>query len=291
MTTMPELEKQLKELTGVFINGAFLFSDLVLVGIYKGFSEIRQSHLRAGIDSDHYEEMLSQLTKLDVIEPQIRVSLCPNCMNNELVISKHPLTNDTCPKCGRSWSNCVLYLFKEQFGKIKSLNNDLPLFISSFLNYQIGLKAFGEEVGIYPNAVIRLGEKEVEIDVYIPKYNIGIECKNFLTSYMPYTISRAKSIAGKLRTQIMNYKDAGIEQIYLVANLPQRTFEQVKKTLLEMISDKVQPPKISIIQGNPSNLLQSLTELSSMLITEVQKKIEAVFQEELPDKSDRSINL
>lgn len=288
MTTMPELEKQLKGLTGVFINGAFLFSDLVIGGIYKGFIEIRQSHLRAGIDNDHYEEMVSQLAKLDVVEPKIRVSLCPNCMNNELVISKHSMTNDICPKCGRSWASCVLYLFKEQFGNIKSLNNDLPLFISSYLHYQVSLKALGEEVGIYPNAVIRLEEKEVEIDVYIPKYNIGIECKNYLTSYMPDTISRAKSIAGELRTQIKNYTEVGIEQIYIVANLPRRTFEQVKKMLLEMVSNNVQIPKISIIQGNPNNLLQALNELSSKLITEAQKKIEAVFQEELPDKSEQT---
>jgi hypothetical protein len=32
--------------------------------------------------------------------------------------------------------------------------------------------------------------KEVEVDVYIPSLNIGIECKTHLSSYMPHTAER-----------------------------------------------------------------------------------------------------
>lgn len=206
VTTMPELQKKMKELTGLFVNGAFLFSELVQVSIYKGFNEIRSFHLRTGINSDNYEKMIDHLKKLDVIEPKIRVSICPSCMNNELVISNYPSTNDICPRCGNVWSSCILYLFGEQFGEIKSMNNDLPLFISTYLKHQMDLNVFGEKVQIFPNAVLRVKEKEVEIDVYIPKYKIGIECKNYLTSSMPDTPTRIQSLAGQFRTQIMNYQ-------------------------------------------------------------------------------------
>jgi hypothetical protein len=292
MTTMPELQKKMKDLTGLFINGTFLFSDLLLAAIYKGFIEIRNSHLRAGISSSYYEEMIQQLTKLEIIEPKIRVSICPKCMNNELVISKYPLTNEVCPKCGSEWSSSVLYLFKEQLGKIKALNNDLPLFISSYLKNQLSLKTIGEETEIFPNAVIKLGEKIVEIDVYIPKYKIGIECKNYLSSSMPDTIARAKSIAGELRKQILNYREAGIEQIYIIANLPTKTFEQVNKTLKETFSyEEIPLLKILIIRGNPDELLKFLNVLSSSLSTEANKKLEMFFQKELPNVSNKTKEL
>ena len=204
-------------------------------------------------------------------------------MNNELVISKHPATNDICPKCGNVWSSCILYLFDEQLGEIKSLNNDLPLFISTYLKHQIDLNALGEKVGIFPNAVIKLKEKEVEIDVYIPEYKIGVECKNYLTSSMPDTTTRIQSLTGQFRTQILNYQQAGIEQIFIVANLPMRTFEQLNKKLMEEFNDNTELPRVAIIQGNTNNLLEFLKTLSSQLIDYATKKLKAVFREELPD--------
>ena len=279
ITTMPELEKKLKEMTGFFINGAFLFSDLFVVGIYKGFSEIKQSHLRSGLNNETYEAMIHQLAKLDIIEPKIRVSICPNCMNNELVVSKYPQVNNVCPKCGNKWSNSILYLFKEQFGKVKSSNSDLPLFISSYLKYQVGLQTLGDEIEILPNAVIRIEDKEIEVDVYIPKYNIGIECKNYLTSSIPDTITRAKSIAGELKQQIINYKEANIEDIYVIANLPQKTLDRVKIELIDPFKKKkIILPKINIIQGNPESLLKTLNEISSFISIDSQKKFETMFK-------------
>jgi hypothetical protein len=296
MTTIPELEKKMKEITGLIINGAFLFSDLVIVGIYKGFSEIRNSHLLTGISSESYENMIHQLLRLDVIEPKVRVSICPNCMNNELVISKYPSVKEVCPRCGSEWSTSILYLFKEQFGKVKSSNDDLPLFISSYLKNKIRLETFCEVVDIYPNAVLRSEEgEEIEIDVYIPKLDIGIECKTYLSSSMPYTIGRAKSIAGEYKKQIMKYTNAGIKRVYIVANLPKRTLEQINKELTDMFTGK-ESPKIEIIAGNVDDLLNFLNRLSLELIEESKKKIEealslpeSVVKEELiklPPKPD-----
>jgi hypothetical protein len=227
--------------------------------------------------------MIDQLTKLDVVEPKIRVSICPSCMNNELVISKYPSTNDICERCGNVWSSCILYLFDEQFGEIKSANNDLPLFISTYLKHQIDLNAFGEKVDIFPNAVLKVKEKEMEIDVYIPKYKIGIECKNYLTSSMPDTPTRIQSLAGQFRAQIMNYQLAGIEQIFIVANLPMKTFERVNQRLSEEFNDSNKSPRITIIQGNTNSLLEFLKSLSTHLIDSSTKELKAFFQEKLPD--------
>ena len=273
MTRISELERRLKEVTGLIINGAFLFSDLVISGIYKGLSEIRNSHISTGISSESYENMICQLAKLNVIEPTMRVSICPNCMNTELVISKYPSVRENCPRCGYEWSSIILYLFKEQFGRVKSVNNDLPLFISSYLKNKIEYEILGEMVNIYPNAVLKLEEegKEVEVDVYIPSLNIGIECKTYLTSFIPHTIERAKSIAGEYEKQVMNYIKCGIERVYIVANLPKKTLEQVSKELKEKFFDR--GIKVEIIAGDVDALLNFLNSLSLELIEEAKKRM------------------
>jgi hypothetical protein len=272
MSNVSELERRMEEVTGLIINGAFLFSDLVVAKIYKGLLEVRNSHLNAGISSESYENMILQLAKLEIIEPVMRVSICPNCMNYELVISKYPSIKENCPKCGGEWSSIILYLFKEQFGKIKSSNNDLPLFISSYLKNKIESETLGEMVNIHPNAVLRLEEgKEVEVDVYIPSLNIGIECKTHLSSYMPHTAERAKSIAGDYKNQIMKYIEAGIKQVYIVANLPERTREQVSRELKEGFCDK--GVEIEVIAGNVNALLDFLNKLSSRIVEEAKKRM------------------
>ncbi len=279
MTTMPELEAKIKEMTGFFINGAFLFSDLFVVEAYKGFSEIKKSHLRSGISTGAYEEMIHQLSKLAIIEPKIRISVCPYCMNNELVVSKYPQVNDTCPKCGNKWSNSVLYLFNEQFGKVKSINADLPLFISSYLKHQTAIQSLGEELTIFPNAVIKLEGKNVEVDVYIPRYNIGIECKNYLSTSIPDTPTRAKSIAGELKQQILNYKEVGIENIYIIANLSTKTLERVNVELIDSFKKKkLIMPKVTIIQGDPNSVIKLLNELSASISMDFKKNFETMFQ-------------
>jgi hypothetical protein len=232
--------------------------------------------------------MVDQLKKLGIIEPKIRISICPSCMNNELVISNYLSTNDICPKCGNVWSSGILCLFGEQFGEIKSMNNDLPLFISTYLKHQIDLGVFGEKVQIFPNAVLRVKEKEVEIDVYIPKYKIGIECKNYLTSALPDTTSRIQSLAGQFRTQIMNYQLAGIEQIFIIANLPIKTFERVSKQISEEFNDSNKSPQITIIQGNTNSLLEFLKSLSKYLIDKSTEELKAVFNEKLPGLPKKS---
>jgi ribosomal protein S27E len=285
MATVPELQKKMKALTGLFVNGAFLFSDIVLVAIYKGFVEIRGSHLRTGVTHDDYEKMIAHLVKLDMVKPRMRVSICPNCMNTELVVSNHPSMNDACPKCGTSWSSAVLFLFEEQFGKIKSLNNDLPLFISTYLKHQIGLNAFGEKIEILPNAVVAAAEKQVEIDVFIPEYKIGIECKNYLTSSMPDTLTRIEGLAGQFRAQLMNYKQAGIEQVFIVANLPNKTFDLLRKKMSEDATKNTALPKAVIIQGNTDSLLEFLKKLSLTLVSNAKMKLETSFQKQLQENS------
>lgn len=88
---------------------------------------------------------------------------------------------------------------------------------------------------------------------------------------MPHTAERAKSIAGDYKDQIMKYIEAGIKQVYIVANLPERTREQVSRELKEEFCDK--GVEIEVIAGNVNALLDFLNKLSSGIVEEAKKRM------------------
>jgi len=271
---IPEIEKEKQTLMGMMIDGAFTVADLIAVWFFKGLSDMRKNHVLSGISNEDYEIIIDELRRLDVIESKLQVSLCPECMNYELTVSRYPSLKKTCPKCGSILTGLTLFLFKEPHGKLKSENSDLPLFISSYLKHKLSSSMFVGNIEIYPQAELTYGNKtdrkgersEVEIDVYIPLFHIGMECKAFETPLAPMTTQRANGIVGELMKQLRRYVKAGISEFFLISNLSEANLRKVKHAFEISLQNSQLPLRdFKIIPGDVDALLSFLNGLAERI--------------------------
>ena len=288
---VPELESQRLTLMGMIIDGAFTIADLLVVGLFEGLSDVRSNHILSGISEVDYEDMIDGLRRLDVVEPKLQVSLCPECMNYELAISRYPSQKDTCPRCGTDLTSQTLYLFKDMLGNLKSQNSDLPLFISSYLKFRLDSSMLTTIPEIYPKAEIAcsLGSEEnqavsrVEIDVYIPSFHIGIECKTFETPLAPMTSERANGIVGNLMKQMRKYVKAGISEFFLVTNLPEKHLGKIRQSLGISLENAQLPfERWEVIPGDIEKLLTFLNDLSDRIVKHVWEDYVKGLKEKVP---------
>jgi hypothetical protein len=286
---MPELERLQETTPKLFLRGAFSISDLIAAGLFKTLEEMRTNQTSCGIKEADYERMVNALSRLDVIQPILQVSICPKCANYMLAVSTCPPSKTECPKCGENWTTQTIHMFKGQLSKIKAENQDLPLFISSYLKQKTSFSTIFGEIRIYPNAHVEtqaLSNKEiVEIDVYIPDFKIGIECKTHTDPTTPMTTNRLGGMAGNIvDDHIKKYVKTGIENIFIVTNLPQIQAQKLEKALKTSAEDQhIALKTLKVIPGNIETLLQFLDKLankitkrtSKLLTTEESKTEEA----------------
>ena len=274
-------EKTGNDLAGIFVEGAFKIGDFIAVMLITNLVEIRKNQLTSGISDQDYELMINYLLKLGLIEPKFQASLCSECLNYELTISQYPSTRKMCPKCGNSVVVTALYLFKEPLSKIKSRNEDLPLFISAFLKKELSLQAFlTGEIGIYPLVQIVLDDKrsKVEVDVHIPELKMGIECKLFETPVAPMTASRVNSIADKFFVQMQRYVKVGIKDITIVTNLPKEKLEKINKTLkIKLECSPLPINNYALVSGNIDEFIDFLKSTTKYIINAVKEKPRKIF--------------
>lgn len=290
---LPELERHRQTLMGMVIDGAFTMADLIAVWLFKGLSDMRDTHILSGIGENAYENMIDGLRKLDIVEPKLRVSICSECMNYELTISKCPSLKEACPKCGTSWTTLTLYMFETVLSDIKSENGDLPLFVSSYLRFRLSSQMLVGEVKIFPKAEVDYSDEDkeedepskVEIDVYIPNFNIGIECKTFETPLAPMTVERANGIVGRLMKQLRKYVKAGISEFFLVTNIPEKRLGKIQQSFEVSLSNAQIPLSFKIIPGNVDKLLNFLDNLADRIAKHVWKG----FEESLKKKVSKPI--
>jgi len=175
-------------------------------------------------------------------------------------------------------------MFKGQLSKIKAENQDLPLFISSYLKFKTSLSTIIGEIRIYPNAQVKIPtatnkQDTVEIDVYIPDFHIGVECKTYLDPTSPMTTQRLNGVTGDIiEKHVKKYVKIGIEHIFLVTNLPENHAQKMEKSLktsLETLNIKIKI--LNVIPGKIDTLLQLLNELANTIT----KKTEGSFEEKL----------
>lgn len=265
----PEFEKLQSLGPRLFLRGAFSISDLIAAGLFKTLTEMRASQTGCGITEAQYEHMAEALSRLNVIEPILQVSICPKCINYQLTVSTCPTSKTTCPKCGENWATQTIYMFRGQLSKIKAENQDLPLFISSYLKHKTSFSTMFGGIRIYPNAHVETqtttGKETVEIDVYMPDFQIGIECKAYTNPTTPMTKDRLNGMAGDImENHIKKYSKIGIDKIFVVANLPEtqaQKLENALKAAAESLSVKLET--IQVIPGNIETLLQFLNELGA----------------------------
>jgi len=286
---MPEFERLQETTPKLFLRGAFSISDLIAAGLFKTLAEMRTSQTSCGIKEAEYERMIDALSRLDVIQPILQVSICPKCANYMLTVSACPPSNTKCPKCGENWTTQTIYMFKGQLSKIKAENQDLPLFISSYLKQKTSFSTIFGEIRIYPNAHIEIqtttNKETVEIDVYIPDFKIGIECKTQTDPTTPMTTDRLGGMTGDIvNKHIKKYVKTGIENIFIVTNLPQAQAQKLETALKASIEDqRIALKALQVIPGNIETLLQFMDKLankitkrtSKLLTTEESKTEEA----------------
>jgi len=286
---IPDFERHRQTLMGMMIDGAFTMADLIAVWFFKGLSDMRDTHILSGIGENAYENMIDGLRRLDIIEPKLRVSICPECMNYELTISRHPSSKEACPKCGTSWATLILWIFERVPGEIKSRNSDLPLFVSSYLRFKLSSQMLIGDVEIFPKAEVdySVEEKEdesskVEIDVYIPNFKIGIECKTFETPLAPMTVERANGIVGRLMKQLRKYVKAGISEFFLVTNIPEKRLGKIQQSFEVSLRNAQIPLNFKIIPGNIDSLLNFLDNLADRIAKHVWKGFEESLKKKVP---------
>jgi len=289
METMPELEKLQKEAPKLLLRGAFSIPDLIAAGLFKTLTEIRTNQTSCGIKEKDYENMINALSRLDVIEPILQASICPKCTNYQLTISPCPTAKLTCPKCGENWATQTIYMFKGQLSKIKAENQDLPLFISNYLKFKTSPTTMFGEIRIYPNAQVKntttAKQETVEVDVYVPDFKIGIECKAYSDPTSPMTTQRLNGMTGDIiEKHAKKYISIGIEHIFLATNLPESQVQKLENALKTSLENQnIKLKTLKVIPGKIDTLIEFLNGLAAQITNKI-----ASFPEEKASEIDIS---
>jgi len=287
---IPELEKSQDVLTKAFVEGAFTLSEVIAASVFKKLEEFRAPHIHCALDEEKYEKMVEKLWKLGLIRPRLQVNLCPECTNYELKLLNYPSLDNVCPSCGTEWVRGILYTFEKTFDKIKSENLDLPLFISSYVRHRVSIQAPLSDLQIYPSAVMRISEndleKPLEVDVYLPQFKSGIECKVYEDALAPMTKNRVGSIVGQLLEKAKKYSMVGISNVYFVTNLSKGSTEEIMSALQKAMSEEgLKLSDLRIIDGNMESLLKWLDQTASIIAEGFNKALGQGLQDALPSKS------
>lgn len=184
-------------------------SELMIGGLYKFLLE---RHKDQNQTVSQFNDVVASLRRLNLATPFLSLALCPSCNNYEFTFSRSVKTKTDCPKCGSVWTIINVHELIPEFASLKMKNNDLAVFISAYLKSKLPYP-----VQVYPNAEFKTRTGKIEIDVYIPDLQTGIECKNYINN-MVVTDSTISSEIGKLRAQIENYLSVGIKKVVVVTN-------------------------------------------------------------------------
>lgn len=261
-----EYNKFQNEIIKLLIQGASNISDMITIGSFNTLLEIRDKYIRSAFNEDEYEDMIEALLGLNLLESKLQLSLCPECANYQFMISRYPTLLDLCPKCGAEWATVTLYGLQHPYSEVKKENSDLPLFISTCLKHRMSAIAPIGEVKIYPLAQIKLDNGQTfDIDVYIPKFEVGIECKVFEDAYAPMTQQRLGSIVGRLTPQIKNYFDVGITKVFIITNLIESSKNNVESALKKKLIEEGYSDNIEILSKDIIQLLEWIDEKSKIM--------------------------
>jgi hypothetical protein len=242
------LESHSSEISQLLVQGGFRFADVIVASTFESLVRLRRGHIQTTLEESVYEEMVDGLRKLGIIESKLQISLCPDCANYEASLSRSLRHADTCPRCSSEWSTATVYTFGPQYEQVKLKNNDLPLFVSAYLRYK------------------------VNSDVYLPEFQLGIECKIFENSFAPLTKSRLGSIAGDLTEQIKKYYSIGLKKVALITNLPSDSSEKVKAIVSKKLRKGM--PDFEMVPGDVESLLEWLDTLAHAIAEKVNKDFE-----------------
>lgn len=289
---MPMIQSFQEELYKTFIQSATKLLDILAISVYNSLLEMREKIIRSSLEENEYEDMIDSLLGINFIESRLQVSICPVCANYEMKISQYPTFEYHCPKCGEEWSTLNLYGFNPSYEEIKKNNSDIPLFISSYLKHKIFYFTPGSEISIYPLSIIESEDGTIfEIDVYIPDFSVGIECKIFDDAFAPMTRSRINSIIGRLSSQIKNYFDFGLDNVIIITNLIESSKNKIETSLKKKLIEDNYPNNIEFIPKDIDKLIGWLNERANSITNYLRESFAKALEQKLelsslPKKED-----
>jgi hypothetical protein len=270
----PVLRHGLDDLGKTLIQSGFTLSDAIAVAVFQTLSTFRQSQIHVMSDQNEYEDVVRLLRRLDVAHPQLQVSVCPNCANFRLIISRHSPHSEKCAQCGSLWTTLTLYTLENSFSKLKVENSDLPVFISAYLRNKLIYLTAMEEISIHPNAVVNIEEGQVEVDAYLPRFKIAVECKVFRDPFGSFSGPHAGSIVGDLRDKIVRLMALGVTDLVIATNL---TVEATNKLREELLGDERVKLRLWVLPRDVNGLLGNLDAIADS----VGKQVSANFEKSL----------
>ncbi len=233
-------------------------------------------HRVVGLD---HQLMVDQIVKLDLAQPWLRASVCQSCLAQEVALSNFNGSSETCGKCGKPWFIGELFLLRPAFEAIKKQNQDLPLFISGYVR-----EAALGEVEVFPEALIETPYGPVQIDVFVPQFTMGIECKVYADNYV-VTGPKLQSIAGDLAKHAQRYVKAGVREYWACTNLDRSGAAEVEQALKKILkSDALAPTSLGVLPGDLSILIPWLDALAKRF----NDKYEADLQSEMLSRANKA---
>lgn len=290
-------ENQTMNLTEIFgnllVKGLFSFSSIFAAQLYKILWNKMNNVIKNTLEQQKYQRMLENLRQMNFITPLLRVSLCGNCGDFEFTLSSSKAREARCPSCGANWGTLTLFRFNEIYSNLKAnTNNDLPLFITSYLRHELALESTFGNVEIFPFKVFNSNmSTNAEVDVWIPSESIGIECKVYEEWNFPLTRNRIGSISGDLVKQLKNYDRAGIERVFVVTNLGEDALEKVSEKVLLKTREFSNVKDVEVLGRNKAELFSLLGYIKEQMSDKISLGIDKMISNKgdgksLEDKGD-----
>jgi len=193
---------------------------------------------------------IKYLHNLGLIKPWLQASICPHCFGLELVVGSHPLNNSPCSKCNLPRIHARIYLFEDQFSQMKMKEEDLPLFISKYLQVR--------SAGSINSTPFKWFNADTEIDVYVPKNCCGVECKTFLRS-LTFGNDDLQQKTSKLVGKIGRYCEVGLKNIIVVSSLNEADSAHLEQNLVKRLKKTdISFESLTVVPGTIDSLLNAL---------------------------------
>lgn len=260
----PEFEQFLKQFAPSAPDVMNFCAAMVLEWI-RGKTELQ--HRVVGQD---HQLMVDQLVKLELAQPWLRASVCQSCLGQEVALSNYHASSELCGKCGKPWFLGEVFLLRPEFEAVKKQNQDLPLFMASYIRQS----SLGE-VEIYPEALVDTGMERIQVDVLVPEFHIGMECKVYADNHV-VTNQKTQSIAGDLARHARGYAKAAIREYWACTNLSEGHAGEVEQALKrELSTDASAPTNVKVLPGSLETLLAHLDGLIQRLAEKYESDLQA----------------
>jgi hypothetical protein len=210
------------------------------------------------------QQMIEFFVQQELMHPWLQVCVCTQCNGFELIIGSHPYNESLCPKCHIQRLRVHVYLFDEQFSRLKMNDEDLPLFISKYIRVMSASSVEAEP--------FKWLKPDTEVDVHVKDTEAGIECKTFVREL---TISQedVKSKTGELIQKLERYYKVSIRRVIVATSLPEHDSERLEDSLRQGLENKkIFFESIKVAPGIIDRLLQLLDgEIKEALRSSIRK--------------------